>query len=415
MDKKVDIKILKREKRIRFIKAGVIIAIVIFIVWFIIRSLLPKIDESSLQFSITDTGPLPTTTPASGRIAPAFEEVITSPVESRIIKVYAKTGDSIQAGTPLIELDLTTTQTSYSKMLDQYEISRHELKQLQLSNRTLISELSMLAKVKQMQLNGLKLDLINERKLDSLGSGTGERVRQAETALASAALELAQHNERLANERQRCNAAEQIKTLEISSFKKDLELMRQTLERGRIPAPHTGVVTYVNNEIGSRIGAGERLAVVSDLSQFRIDGEVAEGSSAKVQAGARVRIRIGSRELLGIVNNIAPQSRNGMVNFTVDLDQPRDPSLRSGIRAELYVDFGYKDNAVRIANGPYFKGPGEYNLFVAGPDRKLTRRTIRLGDSNREYVEVVSGLSPGDRVVVSDMERYSGSKTIGLK
>lgn len=68
-----------------------------------------------------------------------------------------------------------------------------------------------------------------------------------------------------------------------------------------------------------------------------------------------------------------------------------------------------------MPNGAFFKGPGQYDLFVLNGEHRLERRSVKLGDSNREYVEVLSGLKPGDRVVTSDMTDYTSSKSLKLK
>ena len=62
-----------------------------------------------------------------------------------------------------------------------------------------------------------------------------------------------------------------------------------------------------------------------------------------------------------------------------------------------------KEDVMRVANGSFYVGRGEYELFGCNSDNELVKRKIQLGDSNFEYVEVLSGLQPGDRVVVSDM------------
>jgi HlyD family secretion protein len=81
----------------------------------------------------------------------------------------------------------------------------------------------------------------------------------------------------------------------------------------------------------------------------------------------------------------------------------------------MQVVYGYKDKVMLMPNGTFFKGPGQYAVFVFDGDRQLVRRTVQLGDSNREYVEVLSGLKVGDRVVTSDMSDYSSHKTLKIK
>lgn len=416
MDRKIDRSVLRRERTRRIAIRTTVVLVIIIAVISIIMTLERGVDASDIRIATAETGPLETTVAASGRVEPAFEEIITSPVSSRILKVFVQPGDTVSAGTPLLQLDLESTRTAYEQLLDKYGIARQSLTQLQLSNRTMLSDLSMQIEVKEILLHGLEIDVENERKLDSIGSGTGERVRQAENTLKASTLELRQLRSKLANETLRAEAAERAAQLELSSLDKEMIMMSRTLEQGRIPAPHSGTVTYVNSGIGSQITAGERIAVVSDLSLFRINGEVPEGSSSRVGLGASVRIRIGATELTGNVSNITPQARGGAVSFTVTPDDPRNTRLKSGLRTEMYVSYGYKDSVIRIPNGPYFKGPGNYTLFVSDRDgTRLRQRDIRLGDSNRDFVEVISGLRPGERVAVSDMEEYRRYSSLKIK
>ena len=125
-------------------------------------------------------------------------------------------------------------------------------------------------------------------------------------------------------------------------------------------------------------------------------------------------MRIGKTRLEGTVSNITPLSKNGVISFTVTLADDDNARLRSGLKTDVYVMCDIKDEAVRIATGSYFKGPGEYELFVQNGEGELNRRKVRLGDSNFEYVEVVEGLRPGEKVVISDMSSFNNSKTIKL-
>lgn len=415
MDKQISKSQLRRERNMKLLKWGGGALVAVLGVGVLVLSMEKGISRHDMRLAAAEQGPLETTVNATGRVVPAFEEVINSPVDTRILKVYAQPGDNVEEGTPLLQLDLETAETNYNKLLNQRDMRRQELTQLQLNNRTQLSELAMQIEVKQMQVNRLKVEVENERRLDSLGSGTGDRVRQAETAYIAGKLELQQLRERLANEKLRNAAAEKVQQLNVSSFEQDLALMRRTLDQGRIPAPHAGVLTFIANEIGSRITAGEKVAVVSDLSQFKIMGEVAEGNSDRVGVGSEVMVRIGKTELKGIVTNLTPQAKGGVISFAVKLEDPRNPRLRSGLRTDLSVSYGYKRSVLRIPNGQYFKGPGEYRLFVKDGENHLSQRKVRLGDSNRDYVEVVSGLNAGDSVAVSDMEQFEKSKSLKIK
>ncbi len=415
MDKKIDEKVLRNRRRRRLAKIGIGVAVVVVIITVVLTVLEKRVDARDLTIVTVDTGDIETTVAATGSVVPAYEEIINSPITTRLLAVYAVAGDSVKAGTPLLELDLETEQANYDKMVDSRRVSEQELAQLRLQSQSVIGELSMQIAVKEMEVSGKRIDVVNERRLDSLGSGTGDRVRLAETAWRTAQLELKRLREQLENERQRCRAAEKVSQLQVSSIDKDLNVMQSTLNRGKITAPHDGVLTFIVNEIGSQVSAGQKVAVVSNLSSFKIIGEIAEGASDRMSVGSRVLIRIGKAELEGMVTNITPQSKSGVVQFIVQPDDPRNPRLRSGARTELYISYGFCDSVVRVPVGPFYKGAGEYELFVAEGADRFVRRRVRIGEGNRQYAEVISGLKPGDRVAVGDMAAFEKNRSLKIK
>jgi HlyD family secretion protein len=226
---------------------------------------------------------------------------------------------------------------------------------------------------------------------------------------------LQQLREKYANDQKIQRATEQSRALELSVFDKDLDMMRRTLADGKIPAPHSGTLTFISSEIGSRVSPGQKVAVVSDLSQFKIDGQLPDGSRDRIAIGAKVLVNIGKDVLVGTVTNISPQSNQNLISFNVALADPRNERLRPGLTIEMQVVYGYKDKVMLVPNGSFFKGPGQYAMFVLDGDNQLVRRNVRLGDSNREYVEVLSGLRVGDRVVTTDMSDYSKNKSLKIK
>lgn len=374
-----------------------------------------SVKAADLNFATVEHGPLETAVAASGRMVPAFEEIVNSPVASRILAVYAQPGDSVTEGMPLLQLDLQEAETQYRNLHDSHLVKQNQLTQLRLTNRSVLDELTTLISIKEMEVNRLAITVDNERRLDSLGSGTGDRVRQAQTAFDTGRLELCGLRQKLANERERLASLEDAAILELGNSRRDLEMMERTLSQGRIPAPHDGILTYLSNSIGSRIAAGEKVAVVGDLSRFKVEAEVPEGSSYKVRPGAEATVRLGNVELRGTVANVEPQSTSGAVPFTVTLDDASNPRLRPGVRVQVYVAYGFKDDVVRIPSGSYYNGPGTYQIFVADGPSTLRRRAVKLGDSNRQWVEVTEGLSAGERIVTGDMKQFEKYSKLKIK
>lgn len=415
MDKTIDKKEIRKEKSKRALAWGIAAVAGIAAVSFVLMNMAPSVNSRDITVGTAERGPLEITVAATGRVVPAHEEIINSPVETRVLRVYAQPGDTVKAGMPLLLLDLEQEQTALGKLHDARTMQQQELRQLELSNMTNISDLEMKIKVSEMNVSRQRIEVENERRLDSIGSGTGDRVRQAETAYRAGVLELEQLRTRLRNERQRASAAEASQRLNVCSSDRDIALMEKTIHRGSIPAPLDGVLTFITAELGSRVGAGEKVAVVSDLSSFKVVGEVPEGSSDRVQTGAAVTVRISGAQFAGTVSNITPQARQGVVSFVVRLDNPRDSRLRSGARAELQVSFGYKSDVLRVPNGSFYKGEGKYQVFVFDSENRAVRRTVNAGDCNRDYVEILDGLQPGDKIIVSDTEQYNTKNKLNIK
>lgn len=80
----------------------------------------------------------------------------------------------MDVGTPILKLDLQSTETEYKKLLDEEQMKRYQLEQLKVNNNTYLSDLSMQVKISAMKLNRMEVELRNERYLDSLGSNNGQ-------------------------------------------------------------------------------------------------------------------------------------------------------------------------------------------------------------------------------------------------
>ena len=159
----------------------------------------------------------------------------------------------------------------------------------------------------------------------------------------------------------------------------------------------------------------KRQSVISDLSHFKVEGEIADTYGDRVAAGGKAIVKIGSEKLEGSVSSVTPLSKNGVISFTVQLNEDNNRRLRSGLKTDVYVMNAVKEDVMRITNASYYVGRGEYELFVRDSDKEIVKSKVPLGDSNFEFVEVISGLQPGDEVVVSDMSSYKNKNKLKLK
>lgn len=415
MDRQIPKEEIMRKKRAMWIKVGAGVLSFFIIIYVLSLLVEPSVDMKDVKVSTADRGTINSTISATGKVAPAFEEIINSPISTRIVEVYCKSGDSVNTGTPLLRLDLENAENELDKMLDEIAMKRHLLEQQRANNATQLSDLAMQIKVKAMAVDRMAVELRNERYLDSLGSGTGDKVRQVELAYRTGQLELEQMRERLKNEQRVADANLQVRNLELNISDKNLTQMRRTLEDAKVCAPRNATLTYINDQVGQKVAEGEKIAILSDLTHFKVDAEIADAYAERLNVGSQAIVKIGSTELKGTVSNVTPQSANGVIHFSVRLDNDSHQRLRAGLKTDVYVLSDVIEDVVRIANGSYYTGPAVYELFVFSGDNRLERRKVRLGESNYEYVEVVDGLRPGDRVVISDMAPYKQRNTLKIK
>lgn len=415
MDREIPQKEIRRRKMKMALKVGGSIIAIVIIATILIRSFGSSIAESSLSLSTVERGSIELSYSASGVIVPAFEEIINSPINSKILEVYKKSGDAVDVGTPLMKLDLQEAQTDLSKAVDESLMKKCELQQLRLNNQTQLNDLKMHIKVSMMKLNQLALEVRNEKYLDSLGSGTRDKVREAEMNLRTGRLELQQLQQQYKNELLVKAADVKSKELEYNIMVKNIENIRHTLTDAQIRSPRRAVLSYINNQIGAQVAQGNRVAMVSDVHHFKVNCEIADSYSSKVVVGGKVLVKMGSRQLEGIITNVTPLSQNGMIDFSVQLNKDDDSSLHSGLKVDVYVMSNMKQNVLRIANGTYYTGmPGDYDMFVMTSGKQLEKRTVKLGESSYEYVEVLGGVKAGDRVVTSDMSNYKDKNKLRI-
>ena len=409
MDREIPKEIRQKERRKSLLKYLAVAGVVVVIIGLAVSMMQDTVDADDLEFSTVDVGDIETSINASGKLSPAFEQIITSPINSRIIEVYCKSGDEVEEGTPLVKLDLQSAQIDYNKLVDQAEMKKLELEQQRMNNTTYLSDLQMRIKVAEMTYNRLAVELKNEKYLDSIGSGTTDKVREAEFSCKSKQLELGQLRTQYENESRVKEAGLNVKRLELSMINKELEEMKRTLDDAQIRSPYKATLTFISNQVGAVVTQGSQVAIIADLNHFKVDCEVAEMYASRVRVGNAVRVRVNSKDFTGVVSNVEPTARNGLTAFSVQLENDTLAQFRSGLRADVYVYDGVSKNVKRIKNGSFFKEPGLYTLYVRR-DNELVRRNVYLGTGNYDYVEVERGLEPGDEVVVSDMSEYNSEK-----
>jgi len=365
----------------------------------------PSLRRADILTTTVETGDVNAALTAAGTIIPGREAVITSPIQSTIRRVAVAVGARLQPGETILELDKELANSTLAKLDDEQLRNQNKNSQLHLSLERSLTDLRAQAQVQAVRVRSLQLALRDEQQLLQLGGGTAENVRQAELNLTVARLEAGRLGRQMQTQ-QRSNAAD-VRELgyTVSMQQRSISELATKLRQANISSQQPGVLTWVNESIGTTVQAGDALARVADLSSFRVRATISDSYADALHQGDPVVVRINDTDLRGTVASISPSVEKGVVTFYAQLDNPHHPALRANLRADVFVVTRAHRGVLRVKNGPFYQGGKEQPVFVVHAGRAV-RRTVRFGDSNFDYVQITGGLRAGEELVVSDMKEH---------
>ncbi len=374
-------------------------------IWYMRAVLQGTISASRIRVAVVGTGTVENTLTAAGEVTPAFEQIITSPIRASIRQVFYTPGSQIRTGQPIILLDKSLTLIELEKLKDQLELKLNGVDKLRMDLDKKIYDADINDKIKSLMISRLRAELEDTKRLHKVGGRTQEDVTKAENSLRIAEYEKSQLENELAYNRQSVGANLKESRLNAQIESKNLKELEHKLKMADIVADRPGVLTWVNDKIGTAVNEGEMLARLADLGSFRIEASCSDIYGDQLKIGLPVIVRLNEISLRGVVTHIRPTVENGIISFSVQLDDSRHASLRPNMKVDVFIVTQRVEKAVRVANGPAFNGKKRTTVFVVENDR-ARRREVETGISSFDYVEIKRGLQPGEKVIVSDMSQF---------
>lgn len=367
----------------------------------------PAVDRDRLRTATVERGPVEGGIEASGTAIPAFESVLSSPVEARVERILKRPGDPVRAGEEILRLDTAASRLEVEKLDDQLARKLNEKEQLRLSLEKTLRDLASRIESSRLDAEVLGYRAEQNRKLRENGLISEETLKASEVEAKKASIELAQLEGSVEGERRATQAELAGVDLDLRTLAKEREEARRQLQRATTRSDRTGVLTWVLPEEGAMVSRGAVIARIADLDSFRVEATVSDVHAARLARGLPVRVKIDGETLAGTLAEIAPTIKDGAAVFYVDLEQPSHPKLRNKLSVDVIVRTGRRDEVVRVAKGPGTDGDREEAVFVldAGGDRAV-RRPVRFGTVGADHVEIVEGLREGEEVILSEMNDY---------
>ena len=201
----------------------------------------------------------------------------------------------------------------------------------------------------------------------------------------------------------------QIKTLEEDAdrLQKNLAIVRNRLEALDFRAPVTGELASLNLEVGQVISMGTRIGTIHVLDSYMLKVDIDEHYISRIVRGLKGECEFSSEQYAAHISKVYPEVRNG--RFTVDMvfDSVVPKNIRIGQTSRIRLELGESQMAVLIPRGGFYQSTGGQWIYVVDPSGKFaTKRSIRINRQNPRHYEVVEGLEPGERVIVSSYDNF---------
>ncbi|GAB3504412.1 efflux RND transporter periplasmic adaptor subunit [Spirosoma knui] len=416
MDRELAPELVTRSRNRNLLIAGAAIAVVaVALTWFR-DALKTSVEADKIRTVTAEIGSVENSLNATGEVIPAYEQIMTSPIRASIRRVLLTPGTAVKPGQAILDLDKSLTIIEQEKLNDQLALKRNSIDQLRMRLNKNLYDAEVSDQIKSLNINRLRAEVDDARRLQKVGGNTAEDVTRAENALRIAELEKKQLENDLTYNRQSMSASLRETALQAQIEEKNLKELTHKIKQADIVADRPGVLTWVNENIGSSVNEGEMLAKLADLASFRVEGSCSDTYADQVKIGLPVIVKANETTLRGVITQVKPSVKNGVLQFVIQLDNNRHASLRPNLKVDVFVVTDRVAKAVRVANGPAFKGKRNQYVYVLDKGGKVAhRRSVAVGLSNFDFVEVKSGLQAGERIIITDLSQYEHLEEITIE
>jgi HlyD family secretion protein len=348
--------------------------------------------------------------------AEAFKSVILDSVESgRVEEVFARDGAMVKEGAVLFRISNS---------------QRHlELLQRQTEHTQQISNLANLRvnfevgnTEHERRLADLRFNLEQARKRHARNQQLAAKGFISPEALETSTDNLAQQ-EHLAEEERVQNAAETgvkraaVRQMEraIQNIEIGLKLVSASVDALLVRAPVAGRLTDFKLQVGEAVRQDQHIGRIDDPRRFKLVAQADEYYLGRVAPGRPGQVRLDGKVYPLTVDHIYPQITDG--RFSVELLFPgaQPDTLSPGQGMDVQITLGAPGQALLLPNGPFLADSGgAWAFVVASNGRDVEKREIKIGRRNSRQVEVLAGLAPGEKVVVSSYAEFGNATRLQL-
>jgi HlyD family secretion protein len=381
-----------------------IVILIVGAIFLLSRGLIPQaIDIKDCLIITIDQGNVYEPVVASGTVEAENEVLIRYPYISLIKQIIKEPGSRVQKGDVILILDDEPIKDEISKINDQLELKRNNLEKNKLSEFSTNVDLNYSDEVKKLTITSLKSQLADELQLLEVGGISPAKIEKTKQELALAEKDLSMLKQKNGIRLKQLKAEEQGLILGIKIQEKDLAYKINVLSMMHITAPSNGIILSISNKVGENITSDVTTSSVlirmSDLSTFKISGSAEDKYANLIKTGRKVFAVIDSERLPRLIGNVTPVVENNKIQFNVHLEQKNHPKLIANQQIVLWVVAAENEQAVRLKNLNIFNKEIPGVVYVLNNDEAI-RREITTGIKNSDFIQVLSGLDVGEKVII---------------
>ena len=203
---------------------------------------------------------------------------------------------------------------------------------------------------------------------------------------------------------------------DLLNMRKNLALVRDRVKNLNVTAPVDGQLGLLTPEIGQQINRGENMGQLNVLTSYKVTAQIDEHYIDRVRTQLDGTLERQNNKYNLSVRRVYPEVRNGTFKIDMIFRDTMPDNVRTGQTYYISLQLGQPKVSVLVPIGGFFQETGGQWIFVLDPSESFaTKRSISIGRKNPKFYEVLEGLKPGEKVIVSGYETFGKNEKLILK
>ncbi len=374
------------------------------------------VDKSTLVVDVAARGTLVRSVSAQGAFAPERVRVVSATQTGVVNQIFAKAGNSVQPGTVLAQMQNPALQAQQADAISALRVAQANLADArQQVQAAVIGQQSSLSDA-QAQSQTDALQARSYAQLHKQGLLAGLQYQQAQIQARRSADDVRNRQAQVAVAQADAQAKVAAAQAQVDQASAQVAAAQEQVAALTVRAAAYGVVQSVDVDPGTSVAQNTEIARIADSHDLKAVLQVAESDVHGVLPGMQARIDTGNGTIAGAVARIAPVAQNGAVAVDVTFSHPLPPGARPDANVDGTIIISKIPGAVSIARPAGASDGASIDLFkVVDGGTRAVRVRVRLGLGSNDRVQVLSGIRPGDTVIVSDMSAYPDQTVLRLR